>query len=54
MRRAAELSGPRQRGRRLLSAAQLAYELGQLQGVAPLLRQAGQLEPGPADRSRIT
>jgi DNA-binding CsgD family transcriptional regulator len=52
LRRAAELSGPAQRGRRLLAAAQLGQEIGEPEVVAPLLRDVERLEPGPLDRAR--
>lgn len=52
LRRAAELSEPAQRARRLVAAAEVAFELGQPDIVAPLLREAEQLEPGPLERSR--
>ena len=51
-RRAAELSEPVQRARRLVAAAEIAFELGQPEIVAPLLREAEQLEPGPLERAR--
>ena len=53
LRRAAELSEPAQRAKRLITAAEVAFELGQLQNVAPLLREAEQLEPGPLERARV-
>jgi DNA-binding CsgD family transcriptional regulator len=52
LRRAAELSEPAQRAKRLIAAAEVAFELGELQSVAPLLREAAKLEPGPLDRAR--
>ena len=52
LRRAAELSQPAQRARRLVAAAEAAFELGQPHIVAPLLREADQLEPGPVERAR--
>ena len=52
LRRAAELSEPAQCARRLIAAAEVAFELGQLDIVAPLLREAEQLEPGPLERAR--
>jgi DNA-binding CsgD family transcriptional regulator len=52
LRRAAELSEPAQRGRRLLAAAELAYELGRPDVVVSLLREAEQLRLGPLDRAR--
>ena len=54
LRRAAELSEPDRRGRRLLAAAELAFELGQPDVVAPLLREVERLEPGPLERARAT
>ncbi|MEA2440932.1 MAG: hypothetical protein QOH76_2356 [Thermoleophilaceae bacterium] len=54
LRRAAELSDPAQRAGRLVAAAEVAFELGQPNIVAPLLREAQQLEPGPLDRARAT
>jgi DNA-binding CsgD family transcriptional regulator len=54
LRRAAELSDPAQRAGRLIAAAEVAFELGQPHIVAPLLREAEQLEPGPLDRARAT
>jgi DNA-binding CsgD family transcriptional regulator len=54
LRRAAELSGPAQRGRRLLAAAQLGQEIGEPDVVAPLLRELERLKPGPLDRARAT
>jgi hypothetical protein len=52
--RAAELSPPGPRARRLLAAAQLAFELGQRDLVMPLLREVEQLDPGPVERARAT
>ena len=52
LRRAAELSEPAQRAKRLIAAAEVAFELGQPHVVAPLLREAEQLEPGPLERAR--
>lgn len=52
LRRAAELSEPAQRAKRLIAAAEVAFELGQPHLVAPLLREAEQLEPGPLERAR--
>ena len=52
LRRAAELSEPAQRARRLVAAAAAAFELGQPDIVAPLLREAEQLQPGPLERAR--
>ncbi len=52
LRRAAELSEPARRARRLVAAAEVTFELGQPDIVAPLLREAEQLEPGPLERAR--
>lgn len=54
LQRAAELSPPRQRPRRLLSAARLAFELGQRDLVTPILREVGYLDPDPVERARAT
>ncbi|HYO35342.1 MAG TPA: AAA family ATPase [Geodermatophilus sp.] len=54
LRRSAELSDTANRGRRLLAAAQLAFELGQSDVVVPLLREAERLDPGPLERARAT
>jgi DNA-binding CsgD family transcriptional regulator len=54
MRRAAELSEPASRSRRLLAAASLAVELGRPGVVAPLLREARQLDLGELERARLT
>jgi DNA-binding CsgD family transcriptional regulator len=54
LRRAAELSAPAQRSRRLLAAAELAYELGRPDVVVPLLREVERLAPGPLERARAT
>src|ERR1700683_2337920 len=48
LQRAAELSPARPRARRLLAAAELAFELGQRDLVLPILREVEQLDP---DRS---
>jgi DNA-binding CsgD family transcriptional regulator len=53
-RRAAELSAPDQRGRRLLAAAQLGQELGRPDVVGPLLDEVDRLEPTRVDRARAT
>jgi DNA-binding CsgD family transcriptional regulator len=53
-RRAAELSDSVSRGRRLLTAAGLAVELGRRDVVVPLLREVHQLELGELDRARVT
>jgi DNA-binding CsgD family transcriptional regulator len=54
LRRAADLSAPEQRLPRLLAAAALAFELGQVDVVTALLREAERLDPGPIERARIT
>ena len=54
LQRAAELSPPRPRVRRLLAAAQLAFELGQRDLVSPMLREVERLDPDPAERARAT
>ncbi len=54
MRRAAELSEPASRSRRLLAAAGLAVELGQRDVVVPVLREVHHLELGELDRARVT
>ena len=54
LRRSAELSDAPHRGRRLLAAAQLAFELGQTDAIVPLLHEAERLEPGPLERARAT
>ena len=51
LRRAAELSDPAHRGRRLLSAAELAVELGTPELAAPLLREVGD-DGGPVEAAR--
>jgi DNA-binding CsgD family transcriptional regulator len=53
MTRAAELSEPATRSRRLLTAASLAVELGRPDVVAPLLREARQLDLGELERARL-
>jgi DNA-binding CsgD family transcriptional regulator len=53
MTRAAELSEPAGRSRRLLKAASLAVELGRPDVVAPLLREARQLDLGDLERARL-
>lgn len=52
LQRSAELSPPRQRPRRLIAAAQLAFELGQRDLVTPMLREAENLDPDPIERAR--
>jgi DNA-binding CsgD family transcriptional regulator len=54
LRRAAELSEPASRSRRLLAAAGLAVELGQRDVVVPVLREVHQLELGELDQVRVT
>jgi DNA-binding CsgD family transcriptional regulator len=54
LQRAAELSPPGQRAPRLLTAAQLAFELGQHDLVMPTLREVEQLDPDPVERARAT
>ncbi|HUO72394.1 MAG TPA: AAA family ATPase [Solirubrobacteraceae bacterium] len=54
MRRAAGLSEPAQRSRRLLRAAGLAVELGRRDVVVPLLHEVGQLDLGELERARVT
>ena len=54
LRRAAELSEPPSRSRRLLGAAGLAVELGRRDVVVPLLREVNELELGELDRARVT
>jgi len=54
LRRAGELSGPASGGRRVLGAAELAFELGQPDVVASLLRDVERLDLGPLERARIT
>ena len=52
LQRAADLSPPRQRPRRLLAAARLAFELGQRGLVSQMLREVEQLDPDPLERAR--
>ena len=54
LRRAADLSAQEKRLPRLLAAATLAFELGQIEVVTALLREAERLDPGPVERARIT
>ncbi len=54
LQRAAELSPPGQRARRLLAAAELAFELGQRDLITPMLREVEQLDPDPVERARAT
>ncbi len=53
LRRAAELGDPARRGRRFLSAGDLAVELGQPELAATLLREAGE-QDGPVERALAT
>ena len=54
MRRAAKLSEPTNRARRLLAAARLAVELGRRDVVVPLLHEVNQLGLGELERARVT
>jgi hypothetical protein len=54
LQRAAELSPPGHRARRLAIAAELAFELGRFDAVKPMLRELAQLDPGPRERARAT
>jgi DNA-binding CsgD family transcriptional regulator len=54
LQRAAELSPPTQHARRLVAAAELAFELGQRDVVMPMLRDVARLDPGPLERARAT
>ncbi len=54
LQRAAELSRPGTRTRRLLAAAELAFELGQRDLVMPVLREVEHLDPDPIQRARAT
>jgi ATP/maltotriose-dependent transcriptional regulator MalT len=54
LQRAAELSPPTQHARRLVAAAELAFELGQRDVVMPMLRDVARLDPGPLERTRAT
>ncbi|MEU5943299.1 AAA family ATPase [Micromonospora sp. NPDC047548] len=54
LQRAAQLSPSKQRVRRLLAAAQLAFELGQRDVVTPILREVEHLDPDPIERARAT
>lgn len=54
MRRAAELSDPARRTGRLLAAAGMAFELGQVDAVPPLLHAVQRGGPGPLDQARAT
>jgi AAA ATPase domain len=53
LQRAGELSDPAHRGRRLLSAGELAVELGQPELAAPLLREVDE-QSGPVERALAT
>ena len=53
LRRAAELSDPAFRGRRLLGAGELAVELGKPELAAPLLREVDE-QSGPVERALAT
>jgi DNA-binding CsgD family transcriptional regulator len=53
LRRAAELSEPASRSRRLLAAAGLAVELGRRDVVVPLLHEVNQLDLGELERARV-
>jgi DNA-binding CsgD family transcriptional regulator len=52
LHRAAELSDATSRARRLLAAAQLAFELGRPDVVVPLVREAERLSLGAVERAR--
>jgi DNA-binding CsgD family transcriptional regulator len=54
LQRAAELSPPGPRARRLIAAARLAFELGQRDLVLPILREVEYLDPDPVERARAT
>jgi hypothetical protein len=54
MRRAAELSQPANRSRRLLAAAGFAVELGRRDVVVPLLHEVDRLDLGELERARVT
>jgi DNA-binding CsgD family transcriptional regulator len=53
MRRAAELSEPASRSRRLLAAAGLAVEVGRPDVAVPLLREINQLKLSELERARV-
>jgi DNA-binding CsgD family transcriptional regulator len=53
-RRAAELSEPARRVARLLAAAELAFELGQVDTVRALLDEVHRARPGPLDEARAS
>jgi DNA-binding CsgD family transcriptional regulator len=52
LQRAAELSGPGQRARRLLAGAEIAFELGQREVVEEMLASVEQLRADPLQRAR--
>jgi DNA-binding CsgD family transcriptional regulator len=54
MGRAAQLSDPARRTGRLLAAAGMAFELGQVDAVPPLLHDVQRAGPGPLDQARAT
>ena len=54
LRRAAELSEPTRRNRRLLTAASLAVELGRRDVVVPLLNEVKHLDLGELEQARVT
>lgn len=54
LQRAAQLSPPKLRTRRLLAAAELTFELGQRDLVMPMLREVEHLDPDPIERARAT
>jgi DNA-binding CsgD family transcriptional regulator len=54
LQRAAELTPAGQRARRLLAAAELAFELGQRDLVMSVLREVEQLDSDPLERARAT
>jgi DNA-binding CsgD family transcriptional regulator len=53
MRRAGDLGEPAELGRRLLGAAELAFELGRPDVVEPLLREVTRLNLRPLERARV-
>jgi DNA-binding CsgD family transcriptional regulator len=52
LQRSAELSGPDQRVRRLLSGAEIGFELGQREAVEEMLATVEQLRPDPLQSAR--
>jgi DNA-binding CsgD family transcriptional regulator len=54
LQRSAELSPPAHRARRLVAAAELAFELGQRDLVVRMLGEVERLDPGPLERARAT